>query len=110
MKQLHRLGRHHMLVQFNHHPISILIVDLHERKDSVLGIDCTFYLASVKPVTVQDDEQTTEDAVPENEMPKSHLKVLKYAIFFLVHKNKKINLKKLVKCCFLILGCFIGGA
>lgn len=62
-----------MLVQLNHHSSSILIIDLHENKSSMrgIGIDCSFYLASVKPVSVQEDE----DTVPENGMPKPYLKV-----------------------------------
>lgn len=67
-----------MLVQLNHHPASIIIVDLHEKKDCVSSITCNFYLASVKPVSIQDDEQSADEANPENEMPKPYLKVPPY--------------------------------
>ncbi|KAK3931598.1 Mediator of RNA polymerase II transcription subunit 14 [Frankliniella fusca] len=69
-----RLGRHHMLVQFNHHRTFILIIDLEENKGSLLDITCAFYLASVRPVSIQEEEQSAEDA--DNEMPKPYLKVL----------------------------------
>ncbi|KAE8748234.1 hypothetical protein FOCC_FOCC005073, partial [Frankliniella occidentalis] len=69
-----RLGRHHMLIQFNHHQTFILIIDLQENKGSSLDITCAFYLASVRAVSIQEEEQSSEDT--DNEMPKPYLKVL----------------------------------
>lgn len=83
-----------MLVQLNHHPTSILIVDLHERKGSVSNIDCTFYLASVKTVSVNDDEQPSDDkdSNPENYMPKPYLKVLLLSCSGTMHISGKFFL------------------
>lgn len=69
-----------MLVQLHHHSGSVLIVDLQERKESVLNVDCTFYLATVRPACMGDDDQSqtttsSDENVPETETPKPYLKV-----------------------------------
>ena len=70
-----------MLVQLHHHSGSVLIVDLKERKESVLNVDCTFYLATVRPASVSDDDQSqttapsNDENVAESETPKPYLKV-----------------------------------
>lgn len=69
-----------MLVQLHHHSSSVLIVDLHERKESVLNVDCTFYLATVRPASISDDDQTQTAASSseehgDSEVPKPYLKV-----------------------------------
>jgi len=73
-----------MLVQLHHHPGSVLIVDLNERKESVLNVDCTFYLATVRSSLINEsDDQTqtstaaaaSEETTPGTETPKPYLKV-----------------------------------
>lgn len=77
-----------MFVQLHHHAGSVLIVDLNERKESVLNVDCTFYLATVRNTSINDDDQNqassaaaaaaaaaSEDSTPDIETPKPYLKV-----------------------------------
>ncbi|XP_074034115.1 mediator complex subunit 14 isoform X2 [Leptinotarsa decemlineata] len=71
-----KIGKHKMFLLLHRHPNVVLIVELKEVESSPCEIDCAFYMAVVKPSTIE--ENTTGDSIESDlpNLPKVNLKVL----------------------------------
>jgi mediator of RNA polymerase II transcription subunit 14 len=69
---LTKIGRHRMYVQLHRHPNVVLIVELKEKDSAPCEVDCAFYMAVVKPSSIEDNPD--DDSI-ETEIPKVYLKV-----------------------------------
>ncbi|KAG4074048.1 hypothetical protein HA402_014253 [Bradysia odoriphaga] len=67
-----KIGRHKIFVKLHRHPTVILIVEIKERPTNVCEMDYTFYLALVKPSSI--DDNPNDDAI-ESDIPKMYFRV-----------------------------------
>lgn len=69
---LTKIGRHRMYVQLYRHSNVVLVIEFKERENYPCEVDCNFYLAVVKPSSIEDNP---DDESIETEIPKVFLKV-----------------------------------
>ncbi|KAF4526396.1 hypothetical protein B566_EDAN012686 [Ephemera danica] len=67
-----KISRHKIFVRLHRHQRVILVVEFDERTDSPCEVTCNFYLAMVKPSSIEDNPD--DDSV-ETDIPKTYLKV-----------------------------------
>ncbi|XP_034941406.1 mediator of RNA polymerase II transcription subunit 14 [Chelonus insularis] len=80
-----KISRHRMFVRLHRHPTVILIVAFKEKELSPCEIEFSFYLAVVKPSSIEDDPH---DESIETEIPKMYLKVqslIEFDTFVITH-------------------------
>ncbi|XP_008554086.1 mediator of RNA polymerase II transcription subunit 14 [Microplitis demolitor] len=80
-----KISRHRMFVRLHRHPNVILIIAFKEKESSSCEIEFLFYLAVVKPSSIEDDPH---DESIETEIPKMYLKVqslIEFDTFVITH-------------------------
>ncbi|KAK0164402.1 hypothetical protein PV328_003035 [Microctonus aethiopoides] len=80
-----KISKHRMFVRLHRHPTVILIVAFKEKESSPSEIECLFYLAVVKPSSIDDDPH---DENIETEIPKMYLKLqslIEFDTFVITH-------------------------
>ncbi|XP_015120340.1 mediator of RNA polymerase II transcription subunit 14 isoform X1 [Diachasma alloeum] len=79
------ISRHRMFVRLHRHPNVVLIVAFKEKESSPCEIECSFYMASVKPSSAENNSQ---DENIESEIPKMYLKLqslIEFDTFVITH-------------------------
>lgn len=67
-----KISKHRMFVQFHRHPNILLIVAFKERESCPSKIECSFYVSTVKPSSIEDDPN---DESIETDIPKMYLRL-----------------------------------